>query len=241
MPYSSDPARTAIVLDLDDTLYFERDYVRSGIAAVGEWLAAKRDIHGFTEAATALFADGRREFLFDAALAMLGVEASPTLIARTVYEYRRHRPQITLAPDASDFLDRVADFSLALVTDGGALAQRMKVSALRLRERSIFPIVYTDDWGRSFWKPHLRAFSNVQALLAHCRRFIYVGDNPAKDFLAPRALGWTTIQIARPERLHRQPPSSHDHAADFSVASFAEFDEALLRDLGSEREQLRGR
>ena len=34
--------------------------------------------------------------------------------------------------------------------------------------------------------------------------FVYVGDNLSKDFVAPNALGWTSILIDRPaDRPHR--------------------------------------
>src|SRR3546814_16357346 len=32
--------------------------------------------------------------------------------------------------------------------------------------------------------------------------FTYVGDNPAKDFTAPSAMGWRTVQITRPGGVH---------------------------------------
>lgn len=232
MPSSCKHPGGAIVLDLDDTLYLERDYVRSGIAAVGAWVGKTLNAVGFVEAAAALFEGGRRERLFDAAFAEIGIDASAALIARATYEYRRHRPTISLTADAEDFLDRTAAIPLALVTDGWALSQRMKVGALRLRERSIFPLVYTDDWGRDYWKPHVRAFAHVAATLAPCSSFIYVGDNPTKDFLAPRALGWRTVHIARPERLHRPEPPSPAHQADLTITSLDQLNGEVLRELG---------
>jgi putative hydrolase of the HAD superfamily len=30
-------------------------------------------------------------------------------------------------------------------------------------------------------------------------QYIYIADNPAKDFVAPNLLGWKTVQILRPE------------------------------------------
>jgi putative hydrolase of the HAD superfamily len=228
-------APPVIVLDLDDTLYLERDYVRSGIAAVGKWMQDTLQVGGFAEAATASFADGRRERLFDAAFEMIGVEASPALIARTVYEYRRHRPAIQLTSDSKHFLDRFAESPLALVTDGWALSQRMKVSSLGLRGR-LSPIIYTDDWGRPYWKPHLRAYRQVEAMLGRGRSFIYIADNPAKDFVGPRALGWRTVQIVRAERLHREPAPTAGHRADLRIESFEELTEAAMRDLMPQHE-----
>lgn len=227
MPSFSRTQRTCVVLDLDDTLYLERDYVRSGIEAVGEWIQRTQGLRGFSEAASLLFADGVRERLFDRTLGLLDVDAKPDLVARMVHEYRRHRPAIRLAPDAAAFLDRLAGTPLAIVTDGSALSQRMKVAALNLGRRGIFPIVYTDDWGKPWWKPHPRAFDYVAAT-RDCTHFVYIADNPIKDFLGPRSLGWRTIQIARPDRLHRTIAPSELHQPHWTLGSFDDLPAMLL-------------
>jgi len=56
-----------VVFDLDDTLYLERDYVRSGFRAVDAWLAS-RGILGFFGEAWANFENGLRGKAFDRAL-----------------------------------------------------------------------------------------------------------------------------------------------------------------------------
>jgi putative hydrolase of the HAD superfamily len=50
---------------------------------------------------------------------------------------------------------------------------------------------------------------------------VYVGDNPAKDFLAPNALGWTTIQVLHPANLRRSLPARADAAAGHAVSDLA--------------------
>ena len=55
-----------VVFDLDDTLYLERDYVRSGFRAVDAWLAS-RGILGFFGEAWANFENGLRGKAFDRA------------------------------------------------------------------------------------------------------------------------------------------------------------------------------
>jgi putative hydrolase of the HAD superfamily len=227
MPFSIDDSRLAVVLDLDDTLYLERDYVCSGLRAAGDWLRLRRGISGLERISVSLFEEGVRGRLFDTALQYLDIDASPSLIARLVFEYRRHLPAIGLAPDAARYLNRTAN-QLAIVTDGSALAQRMKVSALGLRDLSIKPIIYTDDLGQRFRKPHVRAFELVRATLA-ANAFVYVADNLAKDFLGPRAIGWRTIQIERPERIHRGPAPSPMHRADLCISSFDDLAAALQR------------
>ena len=38
-----------LVLDIDDTLYLERDYVRSGFKCVGEWVNDRLGLSEFSE------------------------------------------------------------------------------------------------------------------------------------------------------------------------------------------------
>lgn len=212
-----------IVFDLDDTLYSECDYVRSGIASVDVWVQWQLGVEGFGAAALRLWNAGQREKLFDATLAKLGVAANPATIAAMVAVYRDHTPRIRLAPDARAFLTSDHGFGLALISDGFCETQRRKVAALELSRYAFDPIIYTDDWGAEYWKPHRRAFETVEA--AHRGRsshFIYVADNPAKDFLAPHALGWATVQIDRVDAVHPRTPPSPRHRADMHIRSLRE-------------------
>lgn len=220
-----------VVMDLDDTLYLERDYVVSGLRAVGRRLAQDGTVNGFAVAAERLFAAGRRGDIFDGALAALGVAPDAALIARLVAVYREHRPDIALQPDAQAFLDRVAATrQLALITDGFRVAQRNKIAALRLDRWPFDPIVCTDDRGRSFWKPHRAAYDAVAARCGS-RSLLYIADNPAKDFVTPRSLGWRTVQIDRPGRLHAPTPPDAAHRADCVVTSLDELGDARLDEL----------
>lgn len=193
-----------IVLDLDDTLYLERDYARSGFAAVGAHLRDRRGIEDAGDRAWSHFEQGRRGDLFDRVLAEVGLAADPALIRELVEVYRSHAPAIRLLPDAEAFIDRaLADGrQLALISDGPIAAQSAKVEALALRLR-FDPVILTDAWGREFWKPHERAYRAVMD--RHGRPaadHVYLGDNPLKDFHAPNRLGWNTIRVRRPEGEH---------------------------------------
>lgn len=196
--------RRLVVCDLDDTLYLERDYVVSGLAAVGAWARGQLGMDGLGEAMTARFRSGSRGHLFDEALAAIGVEGSRALIGRMLQVYRQHRPSISLAPDARRFLDSMPpDTAVALVTDGFLDAQRRKIRALDLHAMGISLAICTDRWGHEAWKPSPRAFSYVQSRFGvPAEACTYIGDNANKDFHAPRALGWWTMQIARPGGLH---------------------------------------
>lgn len=212
-----------IVLDLDDTLYLERDYVRSGIAAVGDWMRKRRGVVGFAAVAQSLWDAGQRGRLFDATLSGLGLQPDRALIEALVVTYRSHRPDICLAPDAAQFLGDPLGCRLALVTDGPPIAQQRKIEALRLDRAGIDPLIRTGVWGDGFGKPHPRAFRMIEARHG-CSggQLVYVADNPAKDFLGPRALGWRTIQIDRAGAVHPRVAPSERHRADATITALTE-------------------
>ncbi|UVO51678.1 HAD family hydrolase [Sphingomonas sp. SUN019] len=219
---------TTIVLDLDDTLYLERDYVRSGIVAVGDWMRKRRGAADFAYTAQALWDAGQRGHLFDATLAQLGITPDRSLVEALIVTYRAHLPDIHLAPDAAAFLADPLGSRLALITDGPPVAQLRKIEALRLDRAGIDPLIRTGVWGDGFGKPHPRAFRMVEARHGGSgAQMIYVADNPAKDFLGPRTLGWRTVQIDRDGAVHSRTAPSERHRADVTISSLAELEKLV--------------
>src|SRR3546814_13775930 len=90
------PVASVVVLDLDDTLYLERDYVRSGFKAVEQWLALERAAAGFSDTCWRLFEGGHRGDIFDQGLLELGLDSHAELVAQLVTVYREHHPDIAL-------------------------------------------------------------------------------------------------------------------------------------------------
>jgi len=216
---------SVIVFDLDDTLYLERDFVRSGFAVVDRWVSDRFLISGFFDRAWALFEAGRRGDIFDCALSELAIQGSPELIRRLVDIYRGHEPSIRLVPDAEEALMAVCSRRRgALLTDGLRTMQARKVAVLDLVER-LQPIVYTDDLGKGMRKPHPQGFLTIQdafGLAPH--KFVYVADNPSKDFVAPRQLGWKTVRVRRTEGEYAHLCVEAAQEADHTVTSLTELD-----------------
>jgi putative hydrolase of the HAD superfamily len=135
---------------------------------------------------------------------MIGDIQDKMLLEKRLIEiYRTHQPIISLCSDAIEFLNKYKPDSLALITDGYSQTQWNKIDALGIKKK-IGEIIVTDDWGKEFWKPHHRAFRFVsrQYLNGDC---VYIGDNPEKDFIAPKELGWaTSIRIRRSGSLHAE-------------------------------------
>jgi len=199
-------------VDIDDTLYLERDYVLSGLRDV-DVEVRRLGARGFREAAEALFRDGVRGTLFDEALRQLGADHLLHHVPRLVGVYRRHVPRIALLPDAVLALDQARRSGrVAAVTDGPADSQRRKVDALGLR-RWADPVVITDQWGPGYGKPHPRGFEAVETAQPGLR-MAFVADNPAKDFAEPARRGWLTVRVRRPGGLHERVPSGADVQAE---------------------------
>ncbi len=223
------PPATCIVFDMDDTLYLERDYVRSGFDAVGRWASKNADVEGLGPAAWRRFECGQRGDIFDRALEDVGHQQGSALIPGLVTAYREHRPQIALAADvASSLMQLRTHAHLALITDGFPACQRNKIEALGLATW-LNPMVVTDELGIGFRKPHPKAFEYIEQYFAPVvTRFAYVGDNPSKDFTAPRTKGWTTFRIRREGGLHRDL-ECHDGDPDFEITQLSDLNCWLFR------------
>lgn len=205
-----------VVFDIDDTLYLERNYVRSGFRAVGIWAQRCLGIADFETTCWNEFEAGRRSTIFDHALSSSGIEPNPQLISSLVELYRTHEPSIHLAPDASHALgDLAASHSIAVISDGPLASQSRKVQALGLA-RFASPIILTEALGQEFRKPHPRAFRDIAGRIS-APHYVYVADNPAKDFTAPRHLGWTTVRIRRLGGLHYSVEASPAAPPDFEL------------------------
>jgi len=212
---------TTVVFDLDDTLYDEIDYCKSGFTAAADFLAAlpkmpsaERIFEIFWQQFTA----GNRKETFNTALEELGIAAadSNNLITDLIEVYRNHVPKITLPADSKNVLDQLTgNYTLALITDGFLPAQKLKVQALGI-EKYFKCIIYTEALGREFWKPSPAGFKKImQTLNSEPKNIVYLADNEKKDFIAPNKLGFLTVQLIRPARIHTQsspePGASAQH------------------------------
>ena len=218
----------ALVFDLDDTLYPEREFVLSGFKAVDEWLRAAKSIQGFYEAATTAHDGGIRGRTFNVALQKLNVLEDPDLLRQMVEIYRAHEPNINLFADAEVALAHFATASqLGLITDGYLDVQKRKVAALGIANR-FQAIVYSDEFGREAWKPssipYLKAAKTLGCAPSECA---YVGDNPAKDFVTARQLNWLTIRVRRPGGEHFAVRLANAQEADIEIKTLAELASAL--------------
>lgn len=211
---------SAVVFDLDDTLYPEVDYCRSGMLAVAEVLSRQAD-RPSREIFAALwreFEGGNRQQTFNPILDQLGLDSSERAIRDLIRVYRNHTPGISLPPASRKVLTQMKNMlPLGLLTDGFLPAQRLKVRALKIG-RFFKSIVYTEQLGRKFWKPSPAGFERlIESLGVPAEEMAYVGDNPAKDFVAPNQLGMVSIQVQNAQAIHSQVSPSPENQAQHQI------------------------
>jgi putative hydrolase of the HAD superfamily len=226
--------RLVLVFDLDDTLYPERQWALSGFAAAGAWAEAALGVRGVSDRLTDLLDAGHLGAAFKLALAEAKPDHSEADLAGLLKAFGAHQPALSLFDDAARALDRYGSEPLGLITDGRASTQASKVAALGIAPR-FTEIVYTGALGpdRAFHKPHPMAFERMEAALQRKTedRFVYVGDNPAKDFLAPNARGWRTVMVDRPAlrttRIHPLVTPPEGGAAEVTIETLDQLEAAL--------------
>lgn len=225
---------TTIVFDLDDTLYDELDYCRSGFKAIAKSLSNLVDVLSPEQIFDSLwkqFTAGNHTRTFNAALDDLGISYDDRLIQKLVETYRNHSPKISLPADSEKVLQQLSTkYTLALLTDGFLPAQQLKVQALKI-EHYFKCIIYTEQLGRQFWKPSPAGFDKLmQTLNIKPENIAYIADNEEKDFIAPNKLGFFTIQIIRSARIHTSKSDAPGAAAQYVIREISQLP-ALLEEL----------
>ncbi|MBZ5495467.1 MAG: HAD hydrolase-like protein [Acidobacteriia bacterium] len=193
------PMLRALVFDLDDTLYCERDFLASGFRAVAEHLSAtcgrpRDEIHQMMMATLAR--EGRRSVM-PAVLARF--PDSGFQVADLVSIYRSHTPQIRLFTGYDGLLKELrARYRLGIVTDGAPDVQKAKCAALGL-EGAVDSIIYTWEYGLEKEKPHPFPFRlMLRCLQAPPDEALFIGDSLEKDCRGARGVGMKCVRVQQP-------------------------------------------
>lgn len=212
---------TAVIFDMDDTLYPEVEYCKSGFSAAADYIAQNLttlDPKTIYDSLWHQFTTADRTTIFNSTLEKLNIDYNKNTIATLVKTYRQHTPNITLPAPSRNVLETLKpDYTLALLTDGFLPAQKLKVHALGI-VNYFKHIVYTEQLGREFWKPSTKGFEILlKNINTAPENAVYIADNPQKDFIAPNKLGMATIQLKTPYQIHDFQPQSPDSAPKQSI------------------------
>lgn len=191
----------AAIFDLDDTLYAEKAYVKSGYKAVA---AAFPQIERMQEKLWNAFLRGGK-----AIDEVLTAENACTEEKKDkcLQIYRFHTPTIVLYEGVEDMLKRLknAGVKLGLITDGRSEGQRAKIKALGI-ENLFDSVIITDELGGvKYRKPCEKAFVlTCERLGVAFADAVYIGDNLRKDFIAPEKLGMKACYFKNPDGLYTE-------------------------------------
>lgn len=216
-----------LAFDLDDTLYDELSYVHSGFRAVAghmfrTYLQDEEKI--FKRLCDVERTLGRGQ-AFDTVLKEIGIRSS-TAVKQCLAVYRAHKPKICLRQDADACLNRFIHLQLYVVTDGNKIVQQKKIRALGLDKR-IAHCYITHQYGLRNAKPSPYCFLKIcENERAAPNEVIYVADNPLKDFVGIKPLGFKTIRILQGPYSATEVKPSHD--AHVTIRSLNQITERLL-------------
>lgn len=177
----------AVAFDLDDTLFAETDYVKSGFNSIGTAFGDK----SLADKLWKLFCEDKKNVYQRAGF-------SEKECQRCIEIYREHFPDITLSKDIKETLYELKSkgLKLGIITDGRPEGQRNKIAALGLDEIMDCIIVTDELGGEEFRKPHPRSFELMREFLGidFCE-MMYVGDNPKKDFFIGSIYPIVTVRL----------------------------------------------
>ena len=181
--------RNCIIFDLDDTLYSEEEYVKSGFRAV----ANKYGNPDIGDALIQLYSDDPRNVF-----QRFGF--SEEQCKECIKIYRTHMPDISLSDNVKCTLESLKAncYKLGIITDGRPISQWNKIIALNVRQYMDQIIVTDELGGEKYRKPSLIAFETMKSRLkTDFQHMVYVGDNPRKDFYVGSKYPILTIQVLK--------------------------------------------
>lgn len=186
----------AVIFDLDDTLYSEKDYIKSGFDAISSAFA---DFPKIKEELWQAFSDKKNaiDFVFEKYGLLNKKEEALRL-------YRFNKPQIRLYSGVLEMIERIKRTKkVGIITDGRPEGQNAKIDALGIRD--VFDeIIITDELGGiKYRKPNETAFLIMaERLNVSPNKMIYIGDNINKDGIAPEKTGAGFIYFKNKDGLY---------------------------------------
>lgn len=182
-----------VIFDLDDTLYSEKEYVRSGYKRLAEHFNKPEMYKKLWD----VFLRGCQPI--DEVFKWYGISDQK---AEALQIYRFQEPEISLYPGVAELISQLRKTrKVGIITDGRPEGQRAKLKALQI---DVDEMIITDELGGvEFRKPNIKAFELMKKRLElSYEKMCYVGDNTKKDFVAPENLGMKSIFFKNQDGLY---------------------------------------
>lgn len=182
-----------MIFDLDDTLYSEKSYVRSGFKKIAEFFEKP----SMEDELWNVFIKGGKPID-----EILKLEGLLDFKEKSLEIYRFQVPDIKLYYGVPELIKRIQkEKRVGIITDGRPEGQYAKIRALGL---NVDELIITDELGGiEFRKPNEMAFRLMKMKMdVPYEKMVYIGDNIKKDFIAPKKLGMRSIWFKNPDGLY---------------------------------------
>lgn len=184
-----DTKNKVIVFDLDDTIYKEIEFLKSGYGSIINKLDEDFSIELNIGNLLKDYYNGTNVF---EKIVNHNISKKVT-VAYLLDIYRNHIPDIIINYTNKQTIVKLKEkgFILGIITDGRVKTQRNKLKALGIN--MLFDeILISEEFGSE--KTNENNFLHFEAKYPEFQ-YYYIGDNIAKDFVIPNGLGWTTIGL----------------------------------------------
>lgn len=191
-----------VVFDLDDTLYKEIDFLKSAYQEIADYFRDTYGIYGIWGEMLKYYEEKKDVFQ-----EIIDFYKRPVEKGFLLDMYRIHKPNICLDVETKHVLDALHNMrncEISIITDGRRVTQWNKIEALGLDmyQKEDLDFFISEEHGHS--KPDPYAYKLIETFYPKYS-YVYVGDNPEKDFKAPNELGWETICLLDDGRnIHKQ-------------------------------------
>ena len=179
-------SKTFFVFDLDDTIYMEYDYKKSGIKYVLKVLKNLGFNYKFNLMYLMSLDDPFQYIIEKLSLPRYSVN-------NLIWQYRLHKPDIKLNEKTKKLIKYLnyKSAGIAILTDGRSFSQRQKLISLGLIK---YPFYISEEYNDK--KPQLMRLKLIMKTF-NAENYVYVGDNVNKDFFGPNKLKWFTIGLKK--------------------------------------------
>jgi putative hydrolase of the HAD superfamily len=218
-----------LVFDLDDTLYDEITYVKSGFKAVAAFLHEQFSVDEkkLVQELMKELENGRGS-IFDTVLKKHSLFTKKR-VKQCITVYRLHKPDIQLSTSGKKCLERFKKYPLYIVTDGNKIVQYNKIKALKV-DKMVKQYFITHRYGVHNAKPSAYCFLKIcEPEKADPEQVVYIADNINKDFVGIKSLGFKTIQVLTGQYTALKKEKKY-HAA-LKINSLDELTEKLIATL----------
>lgn len=176
----------SVAFDLDDTIFYERDYVISGFNQIDKYI---ENNFGYKNSSYKLlhYFKNRDSNPIRSLCKELGIDIKNELVKII----RESTPKIKTRPGIKSLMKdlKLNGFEIGIITNGRSKTQRLKIKALGIEEL-IDVLLISDEIGLK--KPNLEVFKKYQ-YKSKKSKFLFIGNNPTLDIYPANAAGWKTI------------------------------------------------